>query len=341
MRYVLAILLCGSIGVGIYVFQLYKSFTTDNVAKDDEYELFIPRDYSFDQVEELLVRDGVLHDIKSFKQLARIKQYTKDVVPSGRYLITPSMTNLAIINKLRVGHQDPVRLTISQGRFVHDVAGQIAQKMSFDSLGLLNVLVDEDVLSRLRLSKEQAITQIIPNTYEVYWDLTPKELVTRLHREYNRFWDQNDRRQMAESIGMSLADVSTLASIVEKESIQSNERPIIAGLYLNRLKRNIPLQADPTVVFGVGDFSIRRVLLKHLSYDSPYNTYLFGGLPPGPICLPSIATIDAVLNASSHDYLYMCSKPGYNGAHLFAATLSEHERNATIYRRWLNSEGIF
>ena len=172
------------------------------------------------------------------------------------------------------------------------------------------------------------------------WNIAPEAIADRMEKEHQFFWSQNNRLQKAKEIGLSPTEVYTLASIVEKESQSKIERPIIAGLYLNRLKTGIPLQADPTVVFAVGDFTLRRVLNKHLEIDSPYNTYRFTGLPPGPICMPSISSLDAILNAEKHRYLYMCAKPDNSGLHVFAESLSEHNVNANRYRRWLNQRGI-
>ncbi len=341
MRTFIIIFACLTLIVGVIALYFYNAFNRDIIAADTSYELFIPKQTSYETVEAELVFNDVIKDKWIFSTVASLKNYKRDVVATGRYVLKPDMSAIQLINKLRSGNQDAIKLTISNGRFLSDIAGRMAEKIYIDSLSLLTALTDAAHLERLELTQEQAISQIIPNTYEVFWDVTPESIADRMAREYQRFWSQNDRRSKAKSLGLSLGEVSTLAAIVEKESLQKSESPTIAGLYLNRLKRDIPLQADPTVVYAIGDFSIRRVLLKDLEYDSPYNTYKYTGLPPGPISLPSIASIDAILDAESHDYLYMCAKPGYHGAHLFARTLAEHERNANIYRRWLNSEGIF
>jgi len=266
-------------------------------------------------------------------------KYDQNIRP-GRYKIQPNLSNRSLVGQLRIGQQEPVSITISTARTLDQVAGVISHRLESDSLTILKALLNPEFLRANNLTEASAISMIIPNTYQVYWNISGEQLANRLHDEYEAFWRANDRTKKQQALGMTRQEISALASIVEKETIQNPERPIIAGLYLNRLKDNIHLQADPTVVFGVGDFNIRRVLNKHLEYDTPYNTYIHPGLPPGPICMPSIASIDAVLSADKHDYIFMCAKPGYNGAHNFAATNAEHERNATVYRRWLDKEGI-
>jgi UPF0755 protein len=190
------------------------------------------------------------------------------------------------------------------------------------------------------LTFESAATIFLPNTYQLYWNISAQGFYERMLSEYKKFWSAKGREDKAGTLGLSKTECSILASIVQKETNLKDEKSIIAGVYLNRIKRGMPLQADPTVVFAVGDFSIKRVLNKHLLFDSPYNTYLNVGLPPGPICLPETSSIDAVLNAQEHKYLYFCAKPGYDGAHLFATNLINHNRNAQIYQQWLNREGI-
>ena len=301
--------------------------------------VYIPSDSEFEDVVGLLDNEGIIKNSASFIRVANWMQYDQNVKP-GKYLLAPGLSNRTLISQLRAGEQEPVQLTISTARTVHDIAGIAGAKLESDSLEILNVLTDPDILAKYDVDKNTVIGLFIPNTYEFYWDTKPKEFLRRMHEEYNRFWTKNNRAERRDQLNLTNHEISALASIVEKESIQKQERPTIAGVYLNRIERGIPLQADPTVVFAVGDFTIRRVLNKHLAVDSPYNTYMYPGIPPGPICMPSISSIDAVLNAEKHDYLFFCAKPGYNGSHLFAKTSAEHERNARVYRNWLNSEGI-
>ncbi len=311
----------------------------NNTLHSISQEVYIPTGSTLADVSELLKDQEIIKSTSSFEWVASLMKYGSRVKP-GKYKIEPNRSNRELISQLRLGVQEPIKITISTARKLSDVAGVVAQKIEADSLAILSALLDPSFLSAQDLTAETVIGTIIPNTYEAYWTLSPEEFAARMVKEHDKFWSQKNRLSSAEKLGMSKSEVATLASIVEKESIQDDERPIIAGLYLNRLKQNIPLQADPTVVYGVGDFTIRRVLNRHLAHESPYNTYLHSGLPPGPICMPSISSIDAVLDPDRHDYLFMCAKPGYNGSHSFARTNAEHERNANVYRRWLSNQGI-
>ncbi|MCB0689193.1 MAG: endolytic transglycosylase MltG, partial [Saprospiraceae bacterium] len=238
------------------------------------------------------------------------------------------------------GNQTPVNLVINNVRTINDLAGKIASQVEVDSSTLANYLKDPSFLNKFDLDAEDAMTLFIPNTYQVYWTVSPDALSERLSQEKIKFWESNDRVRKATDLNLTPAQVYTLASIVERETQAGKERPTVAGLYLNRLKQGIPLQADPTVVFATGIYDLRRVLNVHLEIDSPYNTYKYAGLPPGPIFMPSIQSIDAVLDAEKHDYLYMCARPDNSGLHAFAASLSAHNQNANRYRQWLNDRGI-
>jgi UPF0755 protein len=234
----------------------------------------------------------------------------------------------------------PINVTYNNMVTVENLAGQLSKYLYVDSIDILQKMVAKDFLTHNNVSRENVLSLFIPNTYQMYWDDEVEKIVNRLVNEKEKFWKKNDRRKKAEKLAMTPAEVYTLASIVEKESNYKPERKTIAGLYLNRIKRGIPLQADPTVKYAVGQLDLRRVLNKHLEFDSPYNTYKYAGLPPGPIYMPSVNSLDAVLNAENHEYLYMCAKPGYNSEHVFAKTLRQHSVNASNYHRWLNTEGI-
>ncbi len=316
----------------------YKIFGTSTIHSEAQ-EIFITTGSNFEDVKKILVSEGILDNVSSFNWVSGLMKY-KDRIKPGKYIIKPNLNNKQLISHLRSGAQEPIKITISAARTIHDVSGDVADKIESDSISILQAFLNPSFLLEHGQTKESIVSLIIPNTYEAYWTLSAEAFTKRMVTEHKKFWNQKDRSAAAQALNMTQQEVATLASIVEKESIQAEERPIIAGLYLNRLKSKIPLQADPTVVFGIGDFTIRRVLNKHLAQDTPYNTYLHSGLPPGPICMPSIASIDAVLKADQHDYIFMCAKPGYNGSHLFAKTNAEHERNARVYHRWLNSEGI-
>lgn len=262
-------------------------------------------------------------------------------LPSGKYSITPGLSALQIARKIKSQKQKPVMVVVQNGRTLEDLCQQLSKQLMTDSTTIcaefVNKLSEEGYLS---FSKENLLTLIIPNSYEMYWNISSRTIVNRLIAEQSIYWEHSNRREKIAHAGITETQAYILASIVEKESIDPNERAIIAGLYLNRLNLGMPLQADPTVVFANGDFTLRRVLKKHLTLDSPYNTYLYAGLPPGPICMPSLNSLESVINAEKHDFLYMCALPGYEGKHAFSKTYSEHTINALKYRKWLNQQGI-
>lgn len=305
----------------------------------EETIIHIPADANYESMIGQLVDSGYVSDIATLTRVASWMKYGEHNFKPGRYLLTDGMSNRDLISLLRSGRQSPVMVTINNVRTVDQLAGKLTAKLELDSQKYYHYLLDSDNYSQSNLDSQNLLTLFIPNTYEVFWDISAEGLTSRMSYEHEQFWKKNQRLNKANELEMSAAEVYTLASIVERETQTSGERPIVAGLYLNRLRVGIPLQADPTVVFAVGDFGIRRVLNKHLIIDSPYNTYLYAGLPPGPICMPSVNSIDAVLNAAKHNYLYMCAQPD-SREHVFAASLTEHNRNANVYRRWLNKKGI-
>jgi UPF0755 protein len=274
----------------------------------------------------------------NFDRMASILSY-KDNIKTGRYAVTPDMTAYDLLKNLRNGHQTPIKLKFNNIRTKEDLASRIAGQLMFSEESLLNKLSDAEVCQSFGFTPEDVVAMFIPNTYEIYWDMSTDNFLQRMKREYNRFWNE-ERTAKAKEAGLSPIEISTLASIVEEECTFSDEYPVVAGLYLNRLRIGQPLQADPTVKFAVGDFSLRRILNKHLEVDSPYNTYQHAGLPPGPIRIPSIRGIDAVLNYNKNDYLYMCAKEDFSGRHNFARTYAAHQANATRYRNALNARGI-
>lgn len=277
-------------------------------------------------------------DLNHFKLLAKYLGYPENI-RSGKYEITNGMSHIQLINVLRRGHQTSVKLTFNNIRLKNDLAERLAEQLMIDQQSILSLLNDSVNCDSLGFSTETINAMFIPNTYEVYWNITKERLFQRMKREYDNFWTES-RRNKAKAIGLSPIEVSILASIVEEETAASDEYPIVAGLYLNRLKQDMPLQADPTVKFAVGDFSLQRILHVHLEVESPYNTYKHTGLPPGPLRTPSIRGIDAVLNHTVHKYLYMCAKEDLSGRHNFAITLAEHSRNAARYRAELNRRKI-
>jgi len=323
--------------VGARAYQLYRYVFEANVQSD--YVLLVPEKMSFDDLYTKLEKDQVLKNYKAFKWVAKKKQFTQSVKP-GRYGLKAGMNTNELINKLRSGNQDPIDVTFNNVRFKEELAGKVCKYIEADSLALLNLFSNMEEIEKWGFNTENYRAMYIPNTYEMYWTTSAETFAERMNQEYLKFWNEN-RKALAESIGLTPIEVSILASIVESETAKSDELKTVAGLYINRLHRNIPLQADPTVKYAVGDFSIRRVLNSHLEIDSPYNTYKFAGLPPGPICFPSVTAIDAVLNYEKSDYIYMCAKEDFSGYHNFAATLAEHNRNAAKYRAALDQNKIY
>lgn len=288
-------------------------------------------------------RDDTMDSLKAKSELGwRWDIYNKvfSVHPrTGRYRVSPDMTCLQLFRLLRNGTQEPMNLVIPTSRTMDRLASVLSQSLMVDSAEIAQALTDSSYCDTHGYTTATIPALFIPNTYEVYWDISVDKLVERMERENSHFWTA-DRKAKAEALGLTHEQVSTLASIVDEETANDGEKPMIAGLYLNRLRLGMKLQADPTVKFAVGDFSLRRILGKHLLTESPYNTYRHEGLPPGPIRIPSIAGLDAVLNPVEHPYLYMCAKEDFSGTHNYARTLSEHYANARRYIRALNERGI-
>ena len=320
--------------------RLYSYVYQPNIKLNEKTQqfIYIPTNSRFSDIVRILSDEGLLIDKNSFEWVAERKNY-KYNIKAGRYFINRELNNNELLNLLRAGEQIPVKVTFNNLRTKQQLAGKITSQIEADSIAVIQHLNDTTFLIETGLNPNNVNCLFIPNTYELYWNTSAKQFVDRMQKEYNKFWN-NERLKKAEAIGLTKFEVSALASIVEMESYKKDERPIIAQLYLNRLKKGMKLQSDPTIIFAIGDFTIRRVLTKDLKIDSPYNTYLHKGLPPGPICIPSINAIDAVLNASKNDYLFMCAKEDFSGYHNFAKTSREHTKNAKKYRRALNKRKI-
>lgn len=322
------------------VFYVWQMLYTPNVlVNKPDQRIAIDKGTTFKQLQRRLAEEGYVNDLVTFSFLARVKGYDREMKP-GMYLLRENMSNLAAIRMLHTGQQEPVKLTFNSARKLDDLVSKLTLPLAMDSADLAPILFSDQVARRYGFDSLTFIAMFLPNTYEVYWTISPEELLDRMKREYDRFWE-GDRKQQADSIGLSPIEVATMASIVESETNKMDEAPRIAGVYMNRIKRGIPLQADPTLVFALGDFSIRRILNKDKEIDSPYNTYRYAGLPPGPIRLPSIAAVEAVLNYENHRYLYFCAKDDFSGYHAFARTLSEHNFNARKFQQALNRERIY
>jgi len=299
----------------------------------------IDKNDNYDSVRNHLYDLDIIQDAVSFSFVAKILGYQKLVKP-GVYQMEPEMTNLQTVRMLRAGAQMPVQITFNNVRLKEELAEKITSTIGLSADEVLGLLNNDAFLKEYGFNSENASSMFIPNTYEVYWTISAKALFQKMFEQHKNFWNES-RRAKAAALDLSPIEVSVLASIVQAESIKADESPIIAGLYLNRLKRNIALQADPTLVFAVGDFTIQRVLNVHKKVDSPYNTYMYKGLPPGPINMPTIATLDAVLNHEDHNYIYMCAKEDFSGYHRFARTLSQHNKNARLFQNAMNQRKIF
>ncbi|MCL1821271.1 MAG: endolytic transglycosylase MltG [Prolixibacteraceae bacterium] len=320
----------------LYAWQLFGYIFNDNVKTD--YIIYIAQDADYQAVFQDLIENDALHNVKAFKWVAKKKEYEKYVKP-GRYHLKQGMNTNEIVNMLRGGIQEPVDVTFNNIRFPHQLAGAVSKYLRTDSLDFI-VLFNPQTAGEYGFTEETFMAMFIPNTYEFYWTTSAREFADRMKKEYDRFWN-DDRKTKARMAGLTECEVATLASIVQEETNKNDEKQRVAGVYINRLKKRMPLQADPTIKFALGDFSIKRVLTAHLEMDSPYNTYLYAGLPPGPITFPEISSLEAVLNFENHNYLYFCAKEDFSGYHNFARTLAEHNRNANKYRQALNERNIF
>lgn len=317
-------------------------------------ELFIPTGASYAQVQDSLRASGGVSMFK-FEIISRLKKYPAYVKP-GRYVLQRGSTAMSVVNKLRLGLQDQVRLTLRKVRTPESLASVVSKQIEADSASIVQLLRNEEYLSgfcfpaveyenpddvsdTLPLNTQTVLCCFIPDTYYCFWNMDAQAFFARMFHEQNRFWNAF-RRGQARAMGLNRVQVSTLASIVEEETLNKEERPDIASVYLNRCRKRMPLQADPTVKFAVGDFGLRRILKEHLRTDSPYNTYRKCGLPPGPICTPSVSSIDAVLQNKPTKYLYFCAKADFSGTHAFAESYAKHLENARAYQRELNLRGI-
>jgi UPF0755 protein len=333
----LVLFIIGSTLLITFTFYGYQIAFTANILVDrDDRILLVKKGATFQSVQKDLYDGNFVNDPVSFSFLARWMDYDKAVRP-GRFQLRRNMTNLEAIRVLRAGVQVPVDITFNNVRLLSELGEKITRNTSIDPAEFDEAVADFIATNNEGFTRENMIAMFIPNTYEVYFNLTGKELVERMHFEYKKFWNE-DRLAKAKALGLTPIEVSILASIVKAENTRGDEAATIAGLYINRLKRDMPLQADPTLVFAVGDFSLKRILNVHKEVDSPYNTYLNAGLPPGPINMPEINSIDGVLNYEKHKYLYMCAKEDFSGRHNFAGSLVEHNQNARKYQKALTIE---
>ena len=334
-------LLVGAAIVLIFALFAYNNFILSNqVPKLDDPWISIPTNSSFDEVVQLLHQKGVVKNESAFRWLSNYMEYNRDPMRSGRFKLEEGWTAIQLIRHLRGGKQSTINMVISNGRLLEDVAGKVSQFLEPDSSDFMAIFKDKSYLKEIGYSDETLMSLFIPNTYDVYWNSSPEGFMKRMLKEHKSFWEQKGRKKKANALNLTPAEVYTLASIVERETTQNKEKPRMAGVYLNRLEKGMLLQADPTSVFARKDFGARRVTDYHTKFDNPYNTYMYKGLPPGPISMASIASIDAVLNAEDHSYIYFCAKGDGTGFHNFAKTLAKHNQNAATYRANLKKRGL-
>jgi UPF0755 protein len=332
----LVILLCGA-GGAWYVWRLIYGH---NVSVDEVKYLFIPTGATYEDVVLLLEKEKFVKDIHSFDLVAKRKKYPEKVKP-GRYLIVDKMSNNDLVNKLRIGDQEPVKITFTSVRWKDQLITRVCSQLEADSTEMTKKLDDSTYLAKnFGMRPDNILTMFIPNTYELYWNTSVDDFMKRMAGEYKKFWTEA-RKKKAKDAGLTQTQVSILASIVQEEQHRFNdEKAVIAGLYLNRMKKDHALESDPTLLYAMGDFSIQRVLNKDKDVESPYNTYKYKGLPPGPINIPDISSLDAVLNYQSSDYFFMCAKEDFSGRHNFAVTYAQHLANARKYQKALSKRGI-
>ena len=327
------------VAVGVFAaLNFYGTFYYNNVKEGEKpHEVRIYRSFTYDQLIDAVLQTGAIDNETTFLRAARFMKL-RDHFRPGLYRLKPGMGNKALVRMFAKGWQQPVRLVIpGYYRNLDLFADFLGGQLEADREAFATALNDPATAARYGFDAQNFIGMFIPNTYEVWWTVTPDEFLDRMHTEYEKFWT-GSRDEKAQAIGLTRQQVSTLASIVIEETKYEPEMPRVAGVYMNRLHRDMPLQADPTVIYAVGEPGLKRVLNRHLEVDSPYNTYKYTGLPPGPITMPPVAAIDAVLNYERHDYLYFCANDTFDGRHAFAKTLSAHNENARRYQRALSKQ---
>ena len=324
--------------VGILGYNYYQKIFGKTI--NEEFVLYVSDKDSLVDIKEEIAKYS--KNPNTFLWVAARKGFSKP--KPGRYVIKENMSNNDVVNILRSGNQTALTVSFNNQDTIEKFSGRIASQIATDSLSILNAFTDKSFLEKNNLTKKSVLQICIPNSYEFYWTVSATQFRDRLLKEYQRFWNAN-RIQKAKALNMTKSEVITLASIVQKETAKKKERPIVAGLYLNRLRDGWPLQADPTVIYSIKEvkgqnYLVKRVLNVDLKINSPYNTYKYRGLPPTLIGMPDISSIDAVLNAKKHNYYYMCVDVNNFGYHKFARTLAQHNRNAYAYQQWLNKQGV-
>jgi UPF0755 protein len=341
---VVVVLLLGALGTGAMIgyplYQKWKAASMVNVELDEQTAVFIPTGSSAKDVADLLKSEGYIKDKATFELIAGEMNYKKQKVVPGKYILETKMTNKELVTLLRGGYgrkSITVTFNASTVKTLNNLAVEVAPSIEASQEDLKAYLNDPEIHRKYGLTDKTFLTLFLPNTYKLLWNTSAEEFVSRMAQEYKNFWT-DERKAKAKTLNLSQSEVAILATVTEAEQQRfAEEWPRIAGLYINRLKRGQKLQSDPTVIYGIGDFSITRVLYKHLEYDSPYNTYMYKGLPPGPIRLPNPEVMKAVLDYEKHEFIYMCAKPKTGGKHNFAKSYKQHLVYARQYQRWMDA----
>jgi len=341
LKYFLIFLLLVGVVVAYFGYEFYQKIFGSGVNLKGQQSawLYVEKGSGSDAVLRTIEEAGYVKDMDLLRWVAERKNFANHVYP-GRYKLHNDMSINSLLDLLRSGSHTPSKVTFSFARTAEDFAGKATRNIQTDSVELLKLLKDTNTQTKYGFNKNTYLSMYIPNTYEFNWATTAEDFVERMAKEYKRFWT-NDRKAKAQKTGLTQSEISTLAAIVQAETNMAKDRPRIAGVYMNRLERGIPLEADPTLVYALGDFTIKRVLNKHKKIKSPYNTYMNKGLPPGPILLPSIPYIDAILNYEKHDYIFFCAKEDFSGYSNFAKNYSQHLKNARKYQQALNKRKIY
>ncbi|NIG53986.1 endolytic transglycosylase MltG [Chitinophaga sp. Cy-1792] len=331
------LLIAGCLIAGILVYVSYRVFGPNTRAFGDNKYFYVRTGSTYNDVLKGLQDQGIVRNTGSFNWLAKELGYPSRV-KAGRYKINRGMSNFEIVKLLRSGKQAPVTLVINKLRTKDDFVRKVSTNLEADSNALRAILRDQVYLRQFGLDTNTVMCAVVPNSYEFYWNTNAETVFKKLEKEREEFWT-DERKAKAGKLGLTPTQVTILASIVEEETNKNDEKPLISSVYLNRYRKGMRLQADPTVKFALQDFGLKRILEKHTLFDSPYNTYHYAGLPPGPICTPSEKSINAVLNTPDTDYLYFCARADFSGYHAFAATYAEHLENARKYQAELNKRG--
>jgi UPF0755 protein len=325
------------IAIGFTGLNYYLKYFSPNVTDKQEY-LYIKTGSEFKDVYKTIQEKEMVKDTASFFKAAENMNYVSRVKP-GRYRLHDGMSNRRLINMLASGTQEPVTVSFHNLRLKEEFAGFLSKKIEPDSTAIIRLLDSTSFVKQYGFTTDNVYTMFLPNSYQLYWNTSPEKFFKRMYANYEKFWTP-ERKQKAAAINLNPIEVSVLASIVDAEALHDDEMPAVAGLYLNRLKKGMKLEADPTVIFAENDFTIKRVLNRYLSINSPYNTYLHTGLPPGPIMMPSVAAVNSVLDYQKNDYIYMCAKADFSGYHAFATNVADHLINAHKFQQALNERNI-